>query len=862
MEPSCKAALLAALSTNRFLAVLNDDELLSVVHMLEVIRDAAGLGLLLEEGKEPDSIYVVQEGSLNASVAGKLSAVLGVGACVGIEGVLRGTQPQSVSVGSPSAVLWRADAAAISRLLEEKALKAAAETRKFIDRVRLFDFLPEEKKVHLPSLTVHHEVLHAGDRALTQGEIPLAIFIVKTGRCHQPHCKSFIAENRRRPNKKRELSTRMWTYLPGEVIGAGAYLFGRLQSPARTDVTAEKECTLLSLNLKQLVQTFGDDLDECLQRAFMVFGLNQLPFLAGLTAAQKQVIVKAMEVKHYRAAEQVSVDVQFAMVFDGTLLVQQGTGPILELGFAEHYLDSTLFSAQGDAERADDELKEASDLIEEEVKGATRLTGGASGVCLATLAAPGAAKAFKEMGLSPVYSAEDTNDIALEVLQARRVSVLRHLSGAQIERLVKLLVPRVYASGASIFEQGEIGTAFYIVASGQVQVFIDGKPVRTLARHGHFGERALLFEGQRRTASVRVRSHEAELWCLEKVAFEEVLTDHLREEIMRRIEIQDSQTDLKDLCHVRVIGIGGFGHVRLVEHRRTKLRYALKQVKKVDGRVPENVRRECELLAEMDHPFILDMLQVYETTKSYYILMEYIMGGTLRTVLQAERTLRREAACFYAGSLIMVLEVLHDRNIVYRDLKPENVMVDARGYVKLIDFGIAKRLDEDGRTFTCVGTAHYMAPEAILSRREGYGTEVDTWSLGVLLFECLCGQHPFGAFLNEQQEVFEAVLKQELAFPEAYQDPCGRRLLQEMLEKSPQNRLGAGVFGWDDVKEHDFLAWPGDVSLFDCIVERMVHPPHVPKSASFVDCSQELTFNDWHEEKEIVRSRRKCVTYR
>ncbi|CAE7768991.1 Pkg21D [Symbiodinium sp. CCMP2456] len=859
MEPSCKAALLEALSKNRFLAVLNDDELLSVVHMLEVIRDAAGLGLLLEEGKEPDSIYVVQEGSLNASVAGKLSAVLGVGACVGIEGVLRGTQPQSVSVGSPSAVLWRADAAAISRLLEEKASKAAAETRKFIDRVRLFDFLPEEKKVHLPSLTVHHEVLHAGDRALTKGEIPLAIFIVKTGRLSGKRGHSVSPG----AHPDSPSTRRMWTYLPGEVIGAGAYLFGRLESPARIDVTAEKECTLLSLNLKQLVQTFGDDLDECLQRAFMVFGLNQLPFLAGLTAAQKQVIVKAMEVKHYRAAEQVSVDVQFAMVFDGTLLVQQGTGPILELGFAEHYLDSTLFSAQGDAERADDELKEASDLMEEEVKGATRLAGGASGVRLATLAAPGAAKAFKEMGLSPVYSAEDMNDIALEVLQARRVSVLRHLSGAQIERLVKLLVPRVYASGASIFEQGEIGTAFYIVASGQVQVFIDGKPVRTLARHGHFGERALLFEGQRRTASVRVRSHEAELWCLEKVAFEEVLTDHLREEIMRRIEIQDSQTDLKDLCHVRVIGIGGFGHVRLVEHRRTKLRYALKQVKKVDGRVPENVRRECELLAEMDHPFILDMLQVYETTKSYYILMEYIMGGTLRTVLQAERMLQREAACFYAGSLIMVLEVLHDRNIVYRDLKPENVMVDARGYVKLIDFGIAKRLDEDGRTFTCVGTAHYMAPEAILSRREGYGTEVDTWSLGVLLFEFLCGQHPFGAFLNQQQEIFEAVLKQELAFPDAYQDPCGRRLLQEMLEKSPENRLGAGVFGWDDVKEHDFLAWPGDVSLFDCIVERMVHPPHVPKSASFVEhCSQELTFNDWHEEKEIVRSRRKCVTYR
>jgi len=175
------------------------------------------------------------------------------------------------------------------------------------------------------------------------------------------------------------------------------------------------------------------------------------------------------------------------------------------------------------------------------------------------------------------------------------------VSGKQIERFVKQLVPRVYAQDTVIFEQGEIGTAFYIIASGQVQVLIDGKPVRTLARHGHFGERALLFEEEPRTASVRVLSAEAELWCLEKAAFVEVLTDHLREEIMRRIEIQDSNVELQDLSHVRVIGIGGFGNVRLVEDRHSGLRYALKQVKKVDGMLPSQIRyylriREMETL--------------------------------------------------------------------------------------------------------------------------------------------------------------------------------------------------------------------------------------------------------------------------
>ena len=301
----------------------------------------------------------------------------------------------------------------------------------------------------------------------------------------------------------------------------------------------------------------------------------------------------------------------------------------------DRYIDSTLSSAQDEAESID-----VGSQDEPSPEEALRLVAGGKGLTVATLAGKRAAQAFKELGVSPVLSAEDTTDIALEVLQARRVSVLRHLSSKQIERLVKQLVPRVYAQDTVIFEQGEIGTAFYIIASGQVQVLIDGKPVRTLARHGHFGERALLFEVSFSSRHVATSlawrlSVEAELWCLEKAAFVEVLTDHLREEIMRRIEIQDSNVELQDLSHIRVIGIGGFGNVRLVEDRHTGLRYALKQVKKVDGMLPSQIRGECELLAEMDHPFILDIMNTYETSTSLYILMEYIMGGTLRHVIKA-----------------------------------------------------------------------------------------------------------------------------------------------------------------------------------------------------------------------------------
>merc|ERR1719183_2659285 len=124
--------------------------------------------------------------------------------------------------------------------------------------------------------------------------------------------------------------------------------------------------------------------------------------------------------------------------------------------------------------------------------------------------------------------------------------------------------------------------------------------------------------------------------------------------------------------------------------------------------------------------------------------------------------------------MVLVLESLQDRNIVYRDLKPENVMLDQQGYLKLIDFGIAKKLEvEAGRnkTFTMIGTPHYMAPEVM--RGHGYGTEVDIWSFGVMVFEFVCGYLPFADELEDPTEVCTAVLKDALSFPAGYKDPNG-----------------------------------------------------------------------------------------
>ncbi|CAE7618774.1 pkaC [Symbiodinium sp. CCMP2456] len=126
-------------------------------------------------------------------------------------------------------------------------------------------------------------------------------------------------------------------------------------------------------------------------------------------------------------------------------------------------------------------------------------------------------------------------------------------------------------------------------------------------------------------------------------------------------------------------------------------------------------------------------------------------------------------------------------------------MLDAQGYLKLIDFGIAKKLEEGKtRTFTMIGTPHYMAPE--IMRGHGYGTEVDLWSLGVILFEFVCGYLPFADELDDPTEVCTAVLKDPLDFPARFKDAQCKTVIQGMLNRQPKKRLGAGLNGWEDIR--------------------------------------------------------------
>ena len=300
---------------------------------------------------------------------------------------------------------------------------------------------------------------------------------------------------------------------------------------------------------------------------------------------------------------------------------------------------------------------------------------------------------------------------------------------------------------------------------------------------------------------------------------------------------------LDRLVVLRTLGKGGFSRVRLVMSPDHAGVYALKCcLKSKIERLKQttHIKHERDIVATLDFPFILRMHATFQDKQHVYMLFEAVMGGELYSVLERQGSLDPGAARFYAGCLVAVFEHLHQRRIVYRDLKPENVMIDEHGYPKLIDFGFAKVLHESTRS-KC-GTPEYVAPEILMGR--GYLWSVDWWCVGVLVYEMLFGATPFQA--EEEMDLYKLIISND---PEvADETPDGQAVptdckgaIHALLIKEPDKRLGKRSSEHDEVRAHP---WFQGVD-FEELLARRIPAPWKPRLASAVDTSN---FDEYDEE--------------
>jgi serine/threonine protein kinase len=293
----------------------------------------------------------------------------------------------------------------------------------------------------------------------------------------------------------------------------------------------------------------------------------------------------------------------------------------------------------------------------------------------------------------------------------------------------------------------------------------------------------------------------------------------------------DSKTDackISDFERLRVLGQGAYGKVLLVRNKRTEMLFAQKELKKasviISDKSIERTMSERSILSKItSHQNIVKLFYALHDRSKLYLLMEYIPGGELFKYLVKEKFLNEQKTSFYIIQMSMALKFLHNLGVIYRDLKPENCMLDKDGYLVLTDFGLAKKStdEEDSNSKWCnsiIGTPEYVAPEVL--KGENYGNSADWWSLGCVTFDLLTGNPPFTG--NNQKKIMDRVIKEKPKYP-FYVTSTSIEVLNKLLNKNPAKRFDVDA-EWEKFQKFQFFRH----YKFKDIEARKVTPPIQP----------------------------------
>uniref|UniRef100_A0AAY4EBX4 non-specific serine/threonine protein kinase n=1 Tax=Denticeps clupeoides TaxID=299321 RepID=A0AAY4EBX4_9TELE len=276
-----------------------------------------------------------------------------------------------------------------------------------------------------------------------------------------------------------------------------------------------------------------------------------------------------------------------------------------------------------------------------------------------------------------------------------------------------------------------------------------------------------------------------------------------------------TKVTMSDFDYLKLLGKGTFGKVILVKEKATGMYYAMK------------ILRKEVIIAKVGYKLVLTLKYAFQTHDRLCFVMEYANGGELFFHLSRDRVFSEDRARFYGAEIVSALEYLHSRDVVYRDLKLENLMLDKDGHIKITDFGLCKEgITNEATMKTFCGTPEYLAPEVL--EDNDYGRAVDWWGLGVVMYEMMCGRLPF--YNQDHERLFELILMEEIRFPRNL-SPEAKALLAGLLKKDPKQRLGGSSEDAKEVMAHKFFS---TINWQDVLQKKLI-PPFKPQVTSETD---------------------------
>ena len=310
---------------------------------------------------------------------------------------------------------------------------------------------------------------------------------------------------------------------------------------------------------------------------------------------------------------------------------------------------------------------------------------------------------------------------------------------------------------------------------------------------------------------------------LDKINKSNIVDQTLDNNIHNRLNLNSLEeeriTPSSFVC-LALLGKGSFGEVYLVRKTNTNVKYAMKVLRK-ERIMGQNLLKyaiaERNILSLIHHPFIVKLNFAFQTSTKLFLILEYCPNGDLGKHLLIEKRFCEKRAKFYLCEILLALEYLHKKDIIFRDLKPDNIVLDEEGHCKLTDFGLSKEgVKEDQKAQSFCGSLAYLAPEML--KKKGHGKAVDWYLLGVIFYEMLIGVTPF--FTLRKEELFHNIEFGELNIPEFISSEAAE-LLRKLLERDPNKRLGGGIRDAQEIKDHPYFK---DVN-WDDIYNKKVKPP-------------------------------------
>ena len=734
-----------------FMQTLNDQARNEIIINMSLYKINAGTTLFYQ-GSVGNFWYIVHEGKLEFYVDEKLTKNFEVGDSFGEVALINNVPRNGTVKAVTDCQLWALKKEVFCKIRDFLFAYNFKENMEFLKSI---DLPLDEAMKTLMANNLIQNIYKENEVICKEGEPGSCMYIIKKGEVNCVKNGKIIR-----------------TLVKGDNFGQKALLEGNRRT---LDVVAKTDCILCSISVEFFKNQFGEDFKDQLYFSFLGIAFKKSNSFNSINSNMLTKTFSYFSFKSFKRDE---------VVYESGTDASKKLCVILE----GNIIDKTINKVEG---------KRYEVLFENELANSEEYI-----IKHNLLADPDCTIAeadFDEIKRALGGSLKAAKNASSQINTLSKIRFFRSLNDDKKELIQKELKIEKFNNGKKIIMQGAKGNKLYIIKEGRVDFFLNSKYIKSAYEGDDFGSKSLIISDSKNSSTV-IANGVVVCYTLSADIFKRILDPNLMEYFQNKISLEDFSIELKDLDNIKELGKGNYGFVNLVRSKKNKQLYAIKaldlmQIKKEN--LQQSVELEKNVLLKVDHPFIMKLVKYLKNDTHIFFIMEYIRGKELWDVMRDIGLCDKTQTQFYGASLLSVMGYLHKHHYIYRDLKPENVMINDKGYIKLIDFGTVKEIKD--RTTTIVGTPQYMAPEMV--NGTGYSFQVDMWAIAIIMYELLCGKVPFGEDCEDPMEIYKSIANEDLSFPSFIHDEEFMTLITKMLKKSPTSRL----WKFEQIKENSYF---------------------------------------------------------